>query len=89
MQYLSLVNQNLRREKLKVTASSCRRTRSSEELPLLFVIGIIAPSTDFFPPFSQGSAYLYLGRMLISASDAPSYLLIIKSVNNKDNELYD
>jgi hypothetical protein len=55
------------------SASSRRRIHSLVDIPLLFRIGIISPSSTPFSPSSLGSEYLYLRRTLIFASDAPSW----------------
>jgi hypothetical protein len=58
--------------KRRFTASSRRRMRSPVEVPLLFRIGTITPSSAVFSPLSDDAVYLYLGSILRSASDAPS-----------------
>jgi hypothetical protein len=59
--------------------------RSLVETPLLFRMGIIRPSSVPFSPSSLGSENLYLGRTLISASDAPSYIFNMKGTKDSDN----
>lgn len=55
----------------KFTASSVDRTRSFAMSPLDGATRIKDPEEDF-PPSPQASSNLYLGRMLRSASEAPS-----------------
>lgn len=56
----------------KHTASSGKRIRSTARYPLVVSVGIIfpAPTLDFSSPDILN---LYFGRILRSASDAPSY----------------
>lgn len=71
--YISLGNKPTV-NRTKLTASSGNRMRSFAKYPLLVSVGIIlpAPMPDFSSLFTSN---LYLGRILRSASDAPSYLV--------------
>jgi hypothetical protein len=62
-----------------LTTSSRRRIHSLVDVAQLFRMGIITPSSvPLTSILTWKREYLYLGSMLMSASDAPSYIFKMK-----------